>query len=110
MDRQPCVYILASDRNGTLYVGVTSDLPGRLYQHRAKLLPGFTARYGVAKLVRYELFGDMEAAIRREKQLKNWRRDWKLNLIEQDNRDWHDLANQLGFDPVCPTSPPPSSP
>ena len=98
MDRQPCVYILASDRNGTLYVGVTSDLPGRLYQHRAKLLPGFTARYSVAKLVRYELFGDMEAAIRREKQLKNWRRDWKLNLIEQDNPDWRDLAVELGFD------------
>ena len=98
MDRQPCVYILASDRNGTIYVGVTSDLMGRLYQHRSGEIPGFTSRYGVTKLVRFELFGDMLGAIAREKQLKNWRREWKLNLVEQDNPQWNDLAVELGFD------------
>ena len=98
MDLQPCVYILASDRNGTIYVGVTSDLMGRLYQHRSGEIPGFTSRYGVTKLVRFELFGDMLGAIAREKQLKNWRREWKLNLVEQDNPQWNDLAVELGFD------------
>jgi len=97
MDRQPCVYILASDRNGTIYVGVTSDLMGRLYQHRSGDIPR-TSRYGVTKLV-FELFGDMLGAIAREKQLKNWRREWKLNLIERDNPQWDDLAVELGFDP-----------
>ena len=100
MDRQPCVYILASDRNGTIYVGVTSDLMARIYQHREKIVQGFTSRYGVTKLVRYELYGDMDSAIAREKQLKRWHREWKLNLIEQDNPDWHDLAVGLGFDPL----------
>lgn len=99
MDRQPCGYILASDRNGTIYVGVTSDLMGRLYQHRSGDIPGFTSRYGVTKLVRFELFGDMLDAIAREKQLKNWRREWTLNLIEQDNPQSDDLAVELGFDP-----------
>ena len=98
MDRQPCVYILASDRNCTIYVGVTSDLMGLLYQHRSGEIPGFTSRYGVTKLVRFELFGDMLGAIAREKQLKNWRREWKLNLVEQDNPQWNDLAVELGFD------------
>ncbi|KKC26596.1 GIY-YIG nuclease family protein [Sphingomonas sp. SRS2] len=99
MDRQPCVYIMASDRNGTIYIGVTSDLLGRLYQHRASEISGLTSCYGVTKLVRFELFGDMTGAITREKQLKNWRRAWKLNLIEQDNPHWEDLAVELGFDP-----------
>ena len=101
-ERQPCVYILASGRHGTIYIGVTSDLPGRLYQHRNGLIAGFTAQYGVYHLVRYELFGDMERAILREKQLKNWRRQWKINLIESENPDWHDLAIGMGFDPVAP--------
>ena len=100
MDRQPCVHILACDRNGTIYIGVTSDLPKRLYQHRSGALDGFTSRYGVAKLVRYELFEDMSTAIAREKQLKRWHRSWKLNLIEQDNADWHDLSIGLCFEPL----------
>jgi putative endonuclease len=100
MDRQPCVYILASDRNGTLYVGVTSDLMGRLHQHRTGTIEGFTSRHGVTKLVRFELFEDMLNAIAREKQLKRWHREWKLNLIEQDNPGWFDLAMELGFEPL----------
>lgn len=102
MDREPCVYILASDRNGTIYIGVTSDLVKRLYQHRSGEVPGFSSRYGVTKLVRFEFFGDMVSAITREKQLKNWRREWKLNLIELDNPDWDDLALGLGFKPPDP--------
>ena len=102
MDRQPCVYILTSDRNGTIYIGVTSDLAKRLYQHRSGDVVGFTSRYGVTKLVRFELFGEMLEAIAREKQLKNWRREWKLNLIEQDNPRWEDLAPRLGFEPIAP--------
>ncbi|MES2497926.1 MAG: GIY-YIG nuclease family protein [Pseudomonadota bacterium] len=102
MDRQPCVYILASDRNGTLYIGVTSNLLKRLYEHRSGDVPGFTTRYGVTKLVRFELFEDMLGAIAREKQLKNWHRDWKVNLIEQDNPRWEDLAISLGFEPPAP--------
>jgi putative endonuclease len=72
MEKQPCVYILASGKNGTLYVGVTSDLIGRIYQHRQKLIGGFTARYGVTQLVWYEVHGQMESAILREKQIKKW--------------------------------------
>ena len=102
MNREPCVYILASDRNGTIYIGVTSDLVKRLYQHRSGEVPGFTSRYGITKLVRFELFGDMVSAIAREKQLKNWRREWKLNLIERDNPDWDDPALGLGFEPPEP--------
>ena len=102
MNREPCVYILASDRNGTIYIGVTSDLVKRLYQHRSGEVPGFTSRYGITKLVRVELFGDMVSAIAREKQLKNWRREWKLNLIERDNPDWDDPALGLGFEPPEP--------
>jgi putative endonuclease len=100
MERQPCVYILASGRNGTLYIGVTSDLMARLYQHRNKVAPGFTTRYGIGLLVRFEMFGDMTMAIEREKQLKRRRREWKLNLIEQYNAEWVDLAVELGFDPL----------
>ncbi|MDP1027939.1 GIY-YIG nuclease family protein [Sphingomonas sp. KR1UV-12] len=97
MERQPCVYILASGPHGTLYVGVTSNLLGRLVQHREGLIPGFTSRYGVIRLVWYAVADTMEAAIVREKQLKNWRRDWKLALIERDNPDWQDLAIGLGL-------------
>jgi putative endonuclease len=100
-ERQPCVYILASNRNGTLYIGVTSNLTVRMHQHREGGTGGFAAQYGAAKLVRFELFEDMVSAISREKQLKRWRREWKLNLIEQDNPGWVDLAvTMLGFPPV----------
>ncbi len=97
MERQPCVYILASGRHGTIYIGVTSDLMGRIYQHRSKAIPGFTSRHDVTRLVHFELFETMEAAILREKQLKNWRRDWKAVLIEERNPFWEDRALQLGF-------------
>jgi len=85
------VYILASRRHGTLYVGVTSDLITRMNQHRDGAFEGFTKRYGVTRLVWFERFDLMTDAIRREKQLKKYRRDWKINLIERDNREWEDL-------------------
>jgi putative endonuclease len=100
MPKQPAVYILASDRNGTLYVGVTSDLLGRVYQHRTKAVAGFTARYDVDRLIWFEMHETMESAILREKQLKAWRRAWKLELIKADNPLWRDLAEDLGFDPL----------
>ncbi|MCW6531569.1 GIY-YIG nuclease family protein [Sphingomonas sp. MMSM20] len=104
MERQPCVYILASGRHGTLYIGVTSNLMARLVQHRDGLIEGFTTRYGVARLVWFQMADTMEAAIRREKQLKKWNRDWKLRLIEETNPNWIDLAVGLGFDPIDPTA------
>ena len=94
------MYILASQKSGTLYVGVTSDLMGRLHQHRTDAIPGFTARYAVHRLVYFEACGTMEAAIGREKQLKRWHRQWKINLIEADNPEWKDLAVGLGFEPL----------
>ncbi len=99
-ESQPCVYIVASKRHGTLYIGVTSDLVARLWQHRSGMVEGFTRRYRVHRLVRYELFGDMERAIAREKQLKRWHRLWKINLVESENPDWHDLAVGLGLPPL----------
>ena len=105
-EKQPCAYILASKPFGTLYIGVTSDLVARLWQHREGAIEGFTKRYAVHRLVHFEMFDTMEAAIRREKQLKNWRRDWKLNLISRENPDWRDLAIGLGFDPLEPRETP----
>jgi putative endonuclease len=102
MDRQPAVYILASQRNGTLYIGVTSNVMKRLYEHRAGAIDGFTSRYAVHMLVRFEMFEDMENAIAREKQLKAWRRAWKIALIQEENPDWRDLAIDLGFPPLRP--------
>ena len=90
-ERQPCVYILASQRNGTLYVGVTSNLPGRVWQHRSDGLESFTKRYRVHDLVWFELHESMESAITREKAIKAWKRIWKLQLIEQTNPYWRDL-------------------
>jgi len=87
MDRQPCVYILASRRHGTLYIGVTSDPYGRFHQHRSASVRGFTSRYGVNRLVYFELAATMDAAIAREKQLKAWKREWKIALIEGANPD-----------------------
>jgi putative endonuclease len=95
MTKQGFVYILASERNGTLYVGVTSDLPRRIYQHKHGLADGFTKQYGVHRLVHFETFDDMASAIQSEKRLKRWRRDWKIALIEKDNPRWLDLANSL---------------
>ena len=87
------VYILASKRNGTLYVGVTNDLQRRLYEHKNNLVEGFTSRYNVHKLVYYEEVDDIQTALQREKQFKRWTRKWKIELIEKENPDWHDLAN-----------------
>jgi putative endonuclease len=95
MNRQPAVYILASRRNGTLYIGVTSDLLKRAYEHKQDLVEGFTKRYGVHELVYFEMHEDMIAAITREKQLKKWNRAWKIDLIEQRNPDWRDLYAEL---------------
>lgn len=89
--RNPCVYILASKRNGTLYVGVTSDLTKRCWEHRNGFVEGFTRKYHVHSLVHYELHEDMYSAITREKQLKKWNRSWKLRLIEEHNPEWRDL-------------------
>ncbi|ABQ68789.1 endonuclease [Rhizorhabdus wittichii DC-6] len=100
MEKQPSVYILASGRHGTLYIGVTSDLPGRVHQHRESLIKGFTSRYGVSRLVHYEGFDDMITAITREKQLKKWNRAWKIELVEAQNPYWDDLAvTMFGFPP-----------
>ena len=94
-ERIPCVYILASKRNGTLYVGVTSNLPSRIWQHKNDLATGFTQRYRVHMLVWYEIHPTMQAAIIREKALKEWKRAWKIQLIEDRNPYWHDLSNEL---------------
>jgi putative endonuclease len=99
-DFGPTVYMLASQRNGTLYTGVTSDLLGRIYKHRNGLLPGFTRRYGVKLLVWFEQHSTIDHAIRREKRIKKWNRDWKLQLIEDANSDWRDLACDLGSEPL----------
>jgi len=99
-ERLPCVYILASGPNGTIYIGVTSDLMGRLHQHRTGVTDGFTRTYDVKKLVRFEMLDDMPSAIAREKQLKRWHRGWKIYLLEQDNPQWIDLAVGLGFPPL----------
>ena len=100
MPKEPFVYILASRRNETIYIGVTSDLLGRLYKHRAKVTQGFAGEYEVYRLVHYEAFADMDSAIAREKQLKAWRRAWKVALIEKDNPFWEDRAVELGFAPL----------
>ena len=95
MRRQPAVYILASKRNGTLYIGVTSDLAKRIWQHKNDVVDGFTKRYSVHQLVWYELHETMESAIEREKALKNWKRVWKLELIENSNPSWQDLYETI---------------
>ncbi len=95
MNRQYFVYILAKYKRGTLYIGVTSDLIGRIYQHKNDLVDGFTKKYKVHQLVYYEIFEDINEAILREKQLKKWRRSWKIELIEKHNPDWKDLFDDL---------------
>jgi putative endonuclease len=94
-ERQPCVYILCSQRNGTLYIGVTSDLRQRVWQHKSGLTPGFSARYAVHRLVWFEVHATMMSAIAREKTLKRWNRSWKLRLIERTNPYWRDLYPEL---------------
>ena len=89
------VYLLASKRNGTLYLGVTRDLVRRVYQHKTKATPGFTSRYGVQRLVWFETYDDPTTAIAREKDVKKWRRAWKLRLIEEANPTWHDLYEEI---------------
>jgi len=95
VDKTFCVYMLASGRNGTLYVGVTSDLIGRVWQHREGVTPGFTSKYGVKRLVWFEGHDSAESAIIHEKRLKRWRRAWKLKLIEAENPQWADLYERL---------------
>ena len=100
MTKQPCVYMLASRRNGTLYVGVTSDLIKRVWEHKNGLAEGFTKRYAGHELVWYEIHETLESAIVREKALKEWKRKWKLEVIERGNPNWLDLYNELtGFRP-----------
>jgi putative endonuclease len=95
MTKQPAVYILASQRNGTLYIGVTSNLQKRAWEHKNNLIKGFTKKYGVHRLVYYELHQDMMSAITREKQMKKWNRAWKVELIEQQNPEWKDLREGI---------------
>ncbi|MGA7492345.1 MAG: GIY-YIG nuclease family protein [Syntrophobacteraceae bacterium] len=94
-NKQPAVYILASKRNGALYIGVTSNLVKRIWEHRNNLVTGFTECYGVHNLVWYKPHESMESAIQREKQLKEWKRSWKMRLIESTNRNWEDLYHML---------------
>ena len=89
------VYILASKRNGTLYIGITSNLKKRVYEHKNGIIEGFTTKYNVQKLVYYEVFYDVGKAIQKEKQIKKWKRQWKLELIESKNRMWKDLYSEL---------------
>ena len=100
--RHPCmsklqyyVYILASKKFGTLYIGMTRDLIKRVWEHQSDLVESFTKKYIVHTLVYFEVFDDIEYALKREKQLKNWKRDWKINLIEKDNPEWVDLYSNL---------------
>lgn len=93
--KQYYVYILASGKNGTLYTGVTSNLIKRVHEHKSKVVPGFTKKYGADKLVYFEIAISAESAIAREKQLKSWNRQWKMELIELKNSDWEDLYEAL---------------
>ena len=95
MEKQPAVYILASGYNGTLYIGVTSNLIQRIWQHKNDLAEGFTKKYSVHSLVYYEVHEQMLSAIQREKQLKKWNRQWKINLIEKINPTWKDLWQEV---------------
>jgi putative endonuclease len=95
MAKTYCVYLMASARNGTLYVGVTNDLLRRAYEHREGLCPGFTKSYGVKRLVYFETFGDIGLAIQRESRIKKWKRRWKIDAIENTNPEWHDLYETL---------------
>ena len=95
MEKTYYVYILASSRNGTLYIGVTGNLAQRIFEHKNHLTPGFSSRYDVTKLVYVERFNDINLAIKQEKRLKEWKRNWKKDLIEKYNPDWHDLYDDI---------------
>jgi putative endonuclease len=95
VERQPAVYILTNKRNGTLYIGVTSDLANRIWKHKNNMVEGFTKKYNLHRLVWYELHDDMESAIIHEKRLKEYKRSWKLKLIESMNPDWQDLYDSI---------------
>ena len=95
MPKQPALYILASHKDGTLYIGVTSNLVKRVYEHKHALVDGFTKQYGVHLLIYYEMHSTMEDAILREKQMKKWKREYKVNLIEKENKEWTDLYSEI---------------
>ncbi len=95
MHNQYYVYILSSGKGRAIYVGVTSELLSRIYEHKEKKFKGYTRNKGINQLVYYEIFEDIDLAINREKQIKNWKRDWKVGLIEKDNPDWNDLYQAL---------------
>ena len=95
MEKQPAVYILASKKHGTLYIGVTSNLLQRIWQHRNNAVDGFTKKYNVYRLVYFEMTACITSAIHREKQLKSWKRSWKISLIEENNPSWSDLWNEI---------------
>ncbi len=95
VEKQPCVYMLASKKDGVLYVGVTSNLIQRVSQHKNNEVAGFTKKYNVHRLVFFELHQTMESAITREKQMKKWKREWKINLIKEQNPTWNDLWDEL---------------
>ena len=95
MERQPCVYMMASQRNGTLYIGVTSNLIKRIWEHKTNVVEGFTKKYGIHLLVWYEVHETMGSAIQKEKTLKKWRRKWKIALIESFNPEWKDLYKTI---------------
>jgi putative endonuclease len=95
MLKQYYIYIITNRDNNVLYIGVTNNLVRRIYEHKNKLAEGFSKRYNLTKLVYYEVTGSIESAIKREKQLKNWHRDWKINLINQFNPGWKDLSNDF---------------
>ena len=109
MEKAGCVYIMASGKNGTIYVGVTSDLAKRAWEHREGVVPGFTKKYGCKLLVWFEAFEDIQQARHRELQMKEWKRAWKVRLIEETNLDWNDLYPSL-FDPGCAGPGPRPSP
>jgi putative endonuclease len=95
MDKQYYVYIITNKRNGTLYTGITSNLIQRIYQHKNKTYEGFTSKHDIGILLHYEIYNDPESAIKREKNIKSWKRDWKLRLIEKGNPDWNDLYDNI---------------
>jgi len=99
-EREPCVYMMSNGRFGAVYVGVTSNLIGRVVQHRDGTFDGFTKRLNIKQLMWFEMADTMEAAIAREKTMKKWRREWKCNLIERLNPEWNDLAVGLGLPPL----------
>lgn len=95
MNKQYYIYIMSNKKNGTLYIGVTSDIIKRVWEHKNNVIQGFTSKYGLHNLVYYEVYDDIENAIKREKRLKLWLRQWKIDLIEGMNPDWNDLYDQI---------------